>query len=236
MKLIILLLAFHILPSNMVISQDTVVVYFDKDWNEISNKDVAVYYRNAYIDSNDKWLVNDYFMSSQMQMSGTYKSKKLKVRDGNFTYYYENGVKKSEGCYFKDKNEGEWIYWHDCGEKMAQGKYLNDKKAGIWNYWDTNGQLKIVETYFNGQIISVIGFFENGGKKFQGNYVNGLMQNEWTYWNADGRVTLKGNYYSGKKVGEWIRYFPEGEMKMLYKNNVLQGEKLGGIVINEQNN
>ena len=57
------------------------------------------------------------------------------------------------------------------------------------------------------------------------NQVDGL----WTYWNSDGRIFLKGNFDRGLRNGEWVRPFREGEMKLIFKDGVLQGKQLGGI-------
>jgi uncharacterized protein len=257
MKLYFFLLVIIITMPKTLFSQDTLVIYFDKDWNKISNKDVAVYYRNAFIDSNKTWIVNDYYMSKQIQKTGSYKSKKLKTRQGHFIYYYENGKLESEGKYSTGNREGDWIYyydngekkaegiyiaslaegiweyWHESGEKKAEGKYYNDNKEGIWNYWYTNGQLKNVETYTKGEITSIIGYFENGKINYKGDYIKEVKQGEWTYWNVDGRIFFKGAYTDGNQDGEWIRYFPEGDVKIFYVHGVPQGKTLGGMVISK---
>lgn len=233
MKLYFFVFFFAVTLPEALFSQDTLVKYFDKDWNEISNKEIAVYYRSAFVDSNKTWFVNDYFMSKQIQMSGTYKSKKLKIRHGYFTYYYENGKIKSEGKYSNDNQEGNWIYYYDNGEKAAEGKYFNNKKGGIWNYWYTSGQLNYVETYIKRGIVSVIGYFENGEINYKGNYIKGVRQGEWTYWNVDGRIFFKGTYTNGNQNGKWIRYFPDGEMKIFYVHGVPKDNVFGGMVLSK---
>ena len=302
MKVFFFLFVFATALPTTLLSQDTLFVYFDKDWNKISNKDVAVFYRKAYMDSEKVWNVNDFFKSDKIQMSGTYDSKSLKLKHGNFIYYYENGMVESEGRYVNDKSEGVWNYWyengkllscgsfindlkegkwtywyengsiksegmykkgnhegdwvyyfdngniksmgkyvnglsegiweyrHERGEKKAEGKYVNDNMEGIWNYWYANGQLKYVETYTKGEMVYIKGYHENGKINFQGDFIKGKKLGQWTYTNADGRVFLKGAYNSkGNQEGVWMRYFPEGEMKVVYLNGILQGKEFGGI-------
>lgn len=281
MKLYFFLFVFVIALSETLLAQDTLVTYFDKDWNEISNKDVAVYYRKAFEDSNKTWIVNDYYKSKKIQMTGSFKSKKFKLRQGKFTYYYENGIqsscgsfvndlregnwnywhengklksegnyinnnregewisyhdngaKKSEGIYNQDLAEGIWNFWNETGKKVAEGKYHNDHKEGIWKYWYANGELKYEETYVKGEITAMIGYYENGKINYKGNCVNGEKQGEWNYWNVDGKVYLKGAYHKGNQNGEWIRYFPGEEMKIIYMHGVPQGNAFGGIVLSK---
>ena len=63
----------------MLYAQDTVTVYYDKDWKEIQEKEHASYYRKAFVENNI-WKVNDYYMSYKLQMTGTYPSKKFDIR------------------------------------------------------------------------------------------------------------------------------------------------------------
>jgi antitoxin component YwqK of YwqJK toxin-antitoxin module len=194
------------LLSNAVFSQDTITIYYDLKWNEIKDITEAAYYRKAYSDNQKEWVVHDYYINDTTQMTGFYKSMKLKIRQGFFTYYYENGKKASEGMYAKDK------------------------KSGEWNYWSAEGVLKNTERFANGFIISATGYYENGQRRYSGEYTYGKRQGEWTYWNPEGRITFQGNFNNGLKQGEWIRYFSDGNMKLNYNNGVIEGKEPGGIV------
>jgi uncharacterized protein len=257
MKKILVPLLFLCTISDFLIAQDTITVFYNDKWAEIANKSDAAYFRKAYEDGRKVWIVNDYYISNKIQMTGTYKSKKFVTRHGHFIYYHENGCKSSEGDYVNNKAEGLWNiwldngqikstgdykdglsdglweYWYDSGEKKSEGKYLNGEKVGIWNYLYPNGQLKCRETYGKGGLCTYEGFFENGAMSFKGNSVNGRNQGEWTYWNSDGRITLKGSFSHGLRDGEWIRSFRDSEMKILFKNGVREGKQLGSVFINK---
>lgn len=234
-------------------SQDTVKVYYDIDWKEITNTNEAEFYRKAYWDSTHTWAVKDYFKSHKIQMTGTYKSKDMKVKHGHFVYYHENGNVSSEGNYLNDKAEGPWTIWHENGKIKSKGKYTEDKLEGAWEYWFDNGGKKSAGTYLKGEregiwrfwyqtgekeceesyrkgvIVSATGYFENGNMKYSGGYVNGERQGEWTYWNVDGRMFLKGKFNYGRRTGQWVRTFPEGEMRINYKFGNIEGPLFGGI-------
>ncbi len=257
MKIFVLLFTLAITIPTTLFPQDTLVFYYDKDWNEIPNKEVAVYYRKAFEGSNKAWIANDYFMNNQLQMSGTYKSKKLKTEHGSFVYYHENGKMKSEGkringdfvgdwtYYYEDGEikskgtlvaslaEGIWEYWYETGEKKAKGEYIHGEKVGVWNYWYPNGQIRLVETYIKGELSSVTAYYKNGKTSYEGGFSKGNKHGKWIFWNVDGRVFFKGSYRNGHQVGEWTRYFPEGEMKLLYTDGVPKGKVLGGVILSQ---
>jgi antitoxin component YwqK of YwqJK toxin-antitoxin module len=253
MKALCSLPALFFVLLHSVFSQDTIRIYYDKDWKEIKNISEAEFYRKAYWDSSHVWAVKDYFMSHKIQMTGTYKSKDMKVRHGHFVYYHENGntssdgnymndkavdlwtiwhengQMKSKGKYADDKLEGVWEYWFDTGEKKSAGTYLKGEREGLWKFWYKTGEKECEETYRKGQIVSATGFFENGIMKYRGSYVNGVRQGEWTYWNVDGRMFLKGKFNFGQRTGEWVRMFLEGEMRINYKFGNIEGPIPGGI-------
>lgn len=221
---------FLLLVSNITYSQDTIRIYFDKNWNEITDKTEAVFYRKAFPGNNKMWVVNDYFISDNIQMTGSYKSGKLKIQQGLSSYYYENGHKSSEGLFAKDKKTGEWTYWFENGQKKTAGEFIADKKEGEWQYWSETGFVDTKEFFIKGVITSAAGFYENGQTRYSGEYTNGKKQGEWTSWNANGRIIFQGSYSYGLKQGEWIRYFSDGSMRLFYDNGVLEGNPLGGIV------
>jgi len=249
--LVSLLLIF--MASTALFAQDTITIYYNKNWLEIPDKKDAVFYRKAFPDSNHVWTANDFYTSNKIQMTGTYKSKRLDVKHGHFIYYFENGNKSSEGDYVDDKSEGIWTtwyengqkksegaynddladgiwhYWYETGEKKSEGTCINDKKMGVWNYWYESGELESTETYSRAGNCTYEEFHENGVMRCKGTVVNNQVDGLWTYWNSDGRVFLKGNFRDGLKNGEWVRPFREGEMKLYFKDGVLQGKQLGGI-------
>lgn len=241
------------LSSYILVAQDTLTFYYDDKWNEIINKDQAEYYRKAFL-VNDVWTVIDYFKSDKIQMTGTFKSKKLTSKHGHFVYYYENSQKQMEGDYFNDKMEGKWSYWYEnglkksdgiylagkfegkwefwfeTGEKKSQGIFSNNRKDSVWNYWHKNGQIGSVEVFENGLIISDKQFYKDGSLNYSGKYEYGQQSGKWTYWNSDGRIYLSGNYVNGVRDGEWVRSFRDGEIKIYYNKGVISKNDYGGMV------
>ncbi|PKP31749.1 MAG: hypothetical protein CVT99_08335 [Bacteroidetes bacterium HGW-Bacteroidetes-16] len=230
MKYFYLYIIFFCLLSNIVYSQDTIKFYFDEEWNELSDSNNASFYRKAYKD-NKIMIVNDYFIkSNRIQMIGAVDIKNPEIKEGPFVYYNENGQKSSKGIFLKNKKQGKWVYWYHSGNKDAEGLYSDGLKTGEWKYWFKSGQLQTSENYKDGTLLSIVKYFENGVKSFSGEFRYGLKHGKWTYWNCEGNISMEGNYKNGHRTGEWIRYFPEGCMKVDYKNDEIVGQQLGSII------
>jgi uncharacterized protein len=241
--------------SGSLFSQDTLIIYYDKDWKEIPDKEDAVFYRKAFPGINKTWSVRDYYISNKLQMTGTFSSKKMDTRQGSFIYYFENGQKSSEGLCLKDKRQGKWndyyengqlqhtgtfidnnlndssVNWYENGQIQSNGKFLNGFKEGNWIYYYSDGVVQSEEEYQNrsARICKCVGYHENGVVNYRGDVINGFKQGEWTFYNADGRLFLKGIFNKGRMEGFWTRYFPEGTMQLEYKLSQYIGKPLGGI-------
>lgn len=250
-------LLFSLVLAVATFSQDTITVFYDSDWDEVSNQNKAAYYRKAFRSTGKNWVAHDYYINDTIQMTGTYKSKKMKVKMGVFTYYHENGQKSSEGLYVNNKKQGlwhnwyadgqieytgsfdaevatdEWEYWHENGERKAIGQYKANLKDGEWNYWTDKGVLESKEHHKNGSMGSIEGYFENGNVQYTGVFQNNIPNGLWQYWTIDGRLMLEGKFVFGLRNGEWVRYFRDGEMKINYLMGAREGKEIGGIVRRE---
>lgn len=277
-KIIFLLIIF----SYKAYCQDTLISYYDHNWKDITNKDLASFYRKAFKNNDASFTVWDYYIDGKIQMKGVYKNKKFKEKHGHFIYYFENGKISSEGNFIDNKSEGVWntwyengqkesetfykngllegvsqywyengqlkykissianraegscIYWFESGEKKAEGVFSNGEKEGDWKYFFKNGEISAKEIFKKGKSISLSEYYNNGVLKSEGIYIDNKPSGTWTYWNVDGRIILKGNFLNGLRVGEWTRFFENGEkMKLTFENGMMIGRQVGGIIVNE---
>ncbi len=214
MRSLILILLMCILYP--VVAQDTLIQYFDLRWDRVS-KENASFYRKAFINDENTWAVLDYHMSGQIQMSGTYKSGKLKKKEGHFVYYFKNGQKSSKGDYYKDHKNGPWLSWHDTGELKTNGLYdSKGKKSGYWKHWYSSGVMDC-----------------------EGEYVKDKKNNEWNWYFKNGQISSREIYRKGELLkfeywdekgnrvdeAEYVNKMPEfdGGLKALMrylKNNI----------------
>jgi protein TonB len=78
----------------------------------------AKFSRDIVISPDSIYHVTVKFITGETFMSGSYIDPKLEIADGNFTYYYANGYKESEG------------------------RFKNGYKVGVWKRWNFEGVAK----------------------------------------------------------------------------------------------
>ena len=232
MKTVVICFVFILAATQTLFAQDSLTMYFDKNWNEIQDKSVADFYRKAIATGNGLYLVRDYYKSGKIQMTGSFSSKKFKEKTGHFVYYFENGHKNSEGNCQKDKNEGQWTYWFDNDVIKSEGKFIDGKKVEVWTYYNENGKLKAKEFFTKTQIKTYESYFSNGKQKLRIDFISDML-GTGTFFTIDGVPVFTGSLKNSQKDGEWIRTFQNGEMKLLFKNGELLSKPLGGIVRKE---
>ncbi len=68
------------------------------------------------------------------------------MQTGEWTNYYSNGVKESEGSYNENgRKDGEWVYNFDNGNLESKGSYDDGKRTGKWYSYDEHGNESIIE-------------------------------------------------------------------------------------------
>lgn len=118
MKSIYLLLLSALL-SVSVYGQKTDTTYFDSDW-KATTKEKSSYYRiTKTTESGKGYDVEDYFNSGKIQMKGTYISLSPEVKNGTFTWYYENGNKETETVYENNVQKSSQ-HWDQAGNIEAR--------------------------------------------------------------------------------------------------------------------
>lgn len=165
----ITLIVFTLFTKNSY-SQDTIRQYFDSDWKKTKSKEYS-YHRIAYQISKNEWLVNDYYKNDTIQMKGIYNSKKLKTKEGKFSYYYENGSKKSEGSYYNNIINGKWNWFYKNNSLKSIGTYKKGEKIGEWK-----------------------GFYPNKSIRYTGNYSKNNLEGNWIWYFENGKISSKETY------------------------------------------
>ena len=158
-KIILLIYFSFLLPS--VLNSDLI---------NFNNKS---FLPNSYIPYSGR-VVEYYQNSNIFVFEGNYKDG---LENGEFVFYFENGIIKQKGNYKKGLKVGSWFEFNDLGilqnkktynennisfisyfENMSpkeEGELIDDKKNGLWIDFDINGN-KVRETiYKNGIVESV---------------------------------------------------------------------------------
>lgn len=116
-----------------VIAQiDTTFFYFDKE-SAPAQKDSAHYYTKVY--QKDKlWYRADHWAKTNgLRMEGTYLDKEMKMEEGAFTWYTEEGVKNYTSLYAKGELKEKTFYYQNGSRKS----YMNEEKQ---TGWDSTGK------------------------------------------------------------------------------------------------
>lgn len=215
MKKLLAIFVLLLLSEFVSANSDTLTIYYNAIWGT-TNKSNAVYYRKSFENSNDIWIVNDYYADGDIiQMSGSYLDKRFKTKAGVFIYYFPNGNKQSEGPYVNNNQSGEWTNWYDNGKIKDKGSFdENGKKEGAWSEWYKSGGIKCEGSYKEDKEVGLWTFYyRNGEKSSYGNFINGKKDGLWDAWHSNKTQDSKGIYEVGKMQGEWNWYFNNGQKR-----------------------
>ena len=175
-------------------SQVLDTMYFDRNWEQISQAE-AHYYRYISIDTTSeiRFYVEDYYPGGIIQMTGTYKSIRPDNKDGRFVYWYEDGKKQMECNYRDNVLHGLLREWYASGQEESYQEFRGGLLDGEYISWRKDGSMKLKARYHKGD--------KHGN--FQSFYPNGQMTRDDFYENGH---FIEGHCYSPE--GDPIKFFP----------------------------
>ncbi len=99
-----------------------------------------------------------YIVNNLIEQNGEFYRKITKQKiTGNlfrkFSMPISNVVKV--GLVTKDGKEGKWSRWWENGVKKSEGFYKRGKKVGYWMEWDARGLQHYEILYDNGEVINI---------------------------------------------------------------------------------
>ena len=139
-------------------------MYFDQDWQQ-SQPDKASYYRiiRTSPDGNFLFRVEDYYLSGQIQMTGTYRSIRPDYKTGLFTYWYEKGNKQAECEYENNELNGYYNEWYENGHQKSSQYFKKGQLNGTYQSWNNDGTPKLNIQYIEGKKHGYfISYYANG--------------------------------------------------------------------------
>jgi protein TonB len=209
-------------------------MYFDQDWEQ-STEQEANYYRVVYTDTTSgsfRFLVKDYYLSGQVQMTGTYKSIRPDNKDGQFIYYYDNGQPQRDCHYRENTLNGKFREWYRSGQQKNLQEYKNGLLHGPYKSWREDGSLKQEARYARGEKSGYFRtYYENGQLTRNDLYEAGKLVEGFCY-TPDGKPTEYFPYivmpqFIGGRTG--LRKFIERELK--YPPEAKKSEDEGYVII-----
>ena len=184
------------------------IIYFDTDWNVISNKNNAEYYR-------------------------IYKPGPNNTSIGVVTHYYKSGKVQSifDRAIYIDLNDnfkwlygGKAIYYYETGEKEKEEHRTNGKIEGLHKTFYKSGKLKIVKSYEKGVLQGECNtFHESGANHIKYNYIDGIIEGDWVSYYESGVVKQTKFFLKDKKQGLVKDYKISGKLNFVqkYENDLM---------------
>lgn len=200
MKLILSFLLFILITTiSYSQSENDKIVYLDST-HMVTTSNEYKFYRiiKDYKLDKSSYAIREYYKSGVLQMESISKTKDGYSKEGEITYYYENGKKKSTTNYVKGRVNGKDAEWYDNGNKKLEGEYIADEKKRtaqhkINQFWDINGVKKITDGN---------GYFEDQGENAssKGEIKNGFKEGFWEGAFKKNNSSYKENYLDGKLI------------------------------------
>lgn len=143
-----------------------------------------------------------YYEDGNPWASGTHEDEKL---IGDYFLYWPNGNLKEQRTYIDNEVEGYMAYYYETGVKASEGNVLrgNIAKTGAWSFWYENGQKHKDVEFLSSEIEKVLNAWDRKGNPM---VVEGVGR--YKFFRMDGVQTLEGNYTNGLRQGKWLELNP----------------------------
>ena len=101
----------------------TTTQLLDAQLNVTKNKAAAKYTRTISKVGESLFQAQINFQTGEVMMSGTYLDEALTIPQGEFVYFFANGVKESQGEYEAGQRVGAWQRWNFDGAQKPDRYY-----------------------------------------------------------------------------------------------------------------
>lgn len=126
------------------IQQDTIVSYYDENWRKVASKQQATYFGKTFENESGYWEQRDYYADGTIQMIGIYTDSTVSVKQGQFTWFYKNGQKKTVSTFWNNRLIDEHFEYYENGQVDRHLKFNNFGNIESEEYYKPDGGLSIV--------------------------------------------------------------------------------------------
>lgn len=95
----------------------------DAQLNVTKNKAAAKYTRTITKVGESHYQAQINFQTGELMMTGTYLDEALTIPQGEFVYFFANGIKESQGLYEAGQRVGAWQRWNFDGAQKPDRYY-----------------------------------------------------------------------------------------------------------------
>jgi len=178
------------------------IMYFDTDWNIISNKNNAEFYRIYKPGPNNtsRGLSTNYYKSGKVQS------------------IFDHAIYIDLNDNFKWLYDGKAIYYYETGEKEKEEFRTNGVNEGLHKTFYKSGKLKVVKNYEKGVLQGEYNtFHESGANHIKYNYIDGIIEGDWIAYYESGAKEQTVEYVNGKEEGLLKDYKISGKLNFVQK-------------------
>lgn len=171
---------------------------------------------------------------------------KTMKKEGSWKYFYDKDRLKikSEGLFVNNNKEGIWISYYENGTRKNEITYKKNRPIGMARFYYENGHIKEEGNWLIKHWIGSYKYFhENGNLSYEFFFdAEGQRTGEQFYYYDSGELKITGKWEDGKKTGLLTEYYVDGSVKIekRFSDGKIEeaktaeyppGEKLGGEIV-----
>lgn len=118
-----IILLFWLLTAGILSAQ---IEYLDIQHKVLESSEKAIYMREVKPNSDGSFACTIKYITEETFMIGRYLDRELTLPDGDFQYFYANGVKESEGKFKNGFKVGTWKRWNFEGIAKPDRYYAEE--------------------------------------------------------------------------------------------------------------
>ncbi|MCF7812110.1 hypothetical protein K9M59_00680 [Candidatus Gracilibacteria bacterium] len=188
------------------------IEYFDEDWQQVSTKKEADYYRVIHYNSAGEpvGIVKDYYITGKLQSEGLLNSSLEK--EGHWIWYYESGNKEQEAIFKNGLPNTDITYYDESGKiedidpyerfsdidiLLGQGNYekaipLLENLANRGNY-DAPYMLGMIWQYSKGNLQKAIKYYKIAAD--ENDHLKACLELGLIYYRETNELSMATKYY-----------------------------------------
>ena len=148
------LLFLLLIYSTQAVSQTSPgeeMVYFNEEFTFCAKEEA--FYIGLKFDKEEKTDLIVYYPNRQQALTGSFLDKKLRKKEGVFTWFDTNGVRVAVTEFKNNIQDGMYLFWYENKSLKDSGSYKYGYPDGLWKGWYADGQLSMLCVY-NAKAIS----------------------------------------------------------------------------------
>lgn len=134
------------------------------------------------------------------------------MRDGKWTFYYEDGSTEQKGVYKMGKPDGLWMWYYENGKLLREEEFTDGLEDGHLVEYNDSGTI-ITKGYYEDGRKERYWISVSGDQREEGAYVDDRRSGIWKYYYTSEKLRYEGEYVDGEPHGRHVYYYDNGVME-----------------------